>query len=127
LDLALTSPGARFYFERRVGAVIAAAVAQGWFCMIVVRLLMRSEPFPLSGPLAQTISVALFIGAVTLNWAVRVRSAGAVMFATYATAAAFAPWLFSIPIHPDRKSTRLNSSHSQISYAVFCLKNNNLR
>src|SRR2546427_3540239 len=25
-------------------------------------------------------------------------------------------------LHPDRKSTRLNSSHSQISYAVFCLK-----
>src|SRR2546430_9126965 len=25
-------------------------------------------------------------------------------------------------IHLDRKSTRLNSSHSQISYAVFCLK-----
>src|SRR5688572_31849336 len=24
--------------------------------------------------------------------------------------------------HKDRKSTRLNSSHSQISYAVFCLK-----
>src|SRR2546427_5503812 len=26
------------------------------------------------------------------------------------------------PNWPDRKSTRLNSSHSQISYAVFCLK-----
>src|SRR2546427_9644969 len=26
------------------------------------------------------------------------------------------------PGGPDRKSTRLNSSHSQISYAVFCLK-----
>src|SRR2546427_4313997 len=26
------------------------------------------------------------------------------------------------PATPDRKSTRLNSSHSQISYAVFCLK-----
>src|SRR5438270_14004834 len=25
-------------------------------------------------------------------------------------------------INIDRKSTRLNSSHSQISYAVFCLK-----
>src|SRR2546422_11439941 len=24
--------------------------------------------------------------------------------------------------HPDRKSTRLNSSHGYISYAVFCLK-----
>src|SRR3712207_8272065 len=29
---------------------------------------------------------------------------------------------------PDRKSTRLNSSHANISYAVFCLKkkNNNM-
>src|SRR2546430_12549327 len=27
----------------------------------------------------------------------------------------------------DRKSTRLNSSHSQISYAVFCLKKKNLQ
>src|SRR2546430_13430434 len=26
------------------------------------------------------------------------------------------------PDGSDRKSTRLNSSHSQISYAVFCLK-----
>src|SRR5205085_5130522 len=25
-------------------------------------------------------------------------------------------------LEEDRKSTRLNSSHSQISYAVFCLK-----
>src|SRR6185295_13879659 len=25
-------------------------------------------------------------------------------------------------IHVDRKSTRLNSSHANISYAVFCLK-----
>src|SRR5438034_8287637 len=37
-----------------------------------------------------------------------------------------APWRgvgcphFSFP--PDRKSTRLNSSHTVISYAVFCLK-----
>src|SRR3712207_8532086 len=26
----------------------------------------------------------------------------------------------------DRKSTRLNSSHANISYAVFCLKNNHI-
>src|SRR3712207_8537531 len=31
--------------------------------------------------------------------------------------------LSEIAIHePDRKSTRLNSSHANISYAVFCLK-----
>src|SRR2546430_12476777 len=29
---------------------------------------------------------------------------------------------FSHNARRDRKSTRLNSSHSQISYAVFCLK-----
>src|SRR2546427_4909053 len=38
-------------------------------------------------------------------------------------------WAYSTPVRRqvplenlDRKSTRLNSSHSQISYAVFCLK-----
>src|SRR2546430_8375245 len=42
-------------------------------------------------------------------------------------------WLFTAPwgrrhykaLGIDRKSTRLNSSHSQISYAVFCLKKKN--
>src|SRR5437879_7859908 len=29
------------------------------------------------------------------------------------------------PLTEDRKSTRLNSSHRCISYAVFCLKNKN--
>src|SRR5438552_8956380 len=30
-------------------------------------------------------------------------------------------------VHVDRKSTRLNSSHQIISYAVFCLKKKNQR
>src|SRR5690348_17693434 len=30
--------------------------------------------------------------------------------------------LADAPAPPDRKSTRLNSSHPSISYAVFCLK-----
>src|SRR2546430_7744088 len=29
---------------------------------------------------------------------------------------------YDVLVARDRKSTRLNSSHSQISYAVFCLK-----
>src|SRR5437867_8552892 len=32
---------------------------------------------------------------------------------------------FQVPQHEDRKSTRLNSSHRTISYAVFCLKKKN--
>src|SRR6266540_2102790 len=31
-------------------------------------------------------------------------------------------WLVSLMVKGDRKSTRLNSSHITISYAVFCLK-----
>src|SRR2546430_17114432 len=36
-------------------------------------------------------------------------------------------WYLKDPVgnFSDRKSTRLNSSHSQISYAVFCLKKKN--
>src|SRR3989449_11677969 len=33
----------------------------------------------------------------------------------------------SLPLSRDRKSTRLNSSHGYISYAVFCLKKKNNR
>src|SRR3712207_9030582 len=52
----------------------------------------------------------------------------------------YGPYLNRVPANPrqtrhpsdnrveaerDRKSTRLNSSHANISYAVFCLKKNN--
>src|SRR2546430_14168109 len=46
-------------------------------------------------------------------WTATLRAVN-VLDARYETFGAFAP--------EDRKSTRLNSSHSQISYAVFCLK-----
>src|SRR5690349_23835131 len=44
--------------------------------------------------------------------------------------APFTSWMrfTTIPIVPiDRKSTRLNSSHVENSYAVFCLKKKKLR
>src|SRR3712207_8398433 len=44
------------------------------------------------------------------------------------------PGGIALPLEPgqllrqlDRKSTRLNSSHANISYAVFCLKKKNTR
>src|SRR2546430_13308248 len=36
------------------------------------------------------------------------------------------PLLEWLEAHEDWKSTRLNSSHSQISYAAFCLKKKNI-
>src|SRR5256886_11952958 len=47
---------------------------------------------------------------------------------TSVEASAVTNWSHSRSARPasrDRKSTRLNSSHSQISYAVFCLKKKN--
>src|SRR5688572_31504067 len=35
-------------------------------------------------------------------------------------------WIFTNHCRLDRKSTRLNSSHSQSSYAVYCLKKKNI-
>src|SRR5438445_13512797 len=35
------------------------------------------------------------------------------------------PYLAYFTLPGDRKSTRLNSSHANISYAVFCLKKKN--
>lgn len=98
LDLALSSPGARLYFERRIVAVMALAIAQAAFVLLLGRLL--SEEFPLSGPLVQSIVLTLFLGAITLNWAARLKTTGAVIFATYLTVFAFGPWVFANPIHP---------------------------
>src|SRR2546430_4021834 len=49
---------------------------------------------------------------------------GVVVSVTGVLAAKFAVHCAVVQLIPggDRKSTRLNSSHSQISYAVFCLK-----
>lgn len=98
LDLALTSPGVRFYFERRVGAVAALMIVQGWLVLLLAAAL--TPPFPLSGPLVQVVFVAAFLTAATLNWTLRLKSAVGVVFATYGTCLVFLPWLFSNPIHP---------------------------
>src|SRR3712207_8777288 len=39
-----------------------------------------------------------------------------------AVAGILRPMLADVNVVSDRKSTRLNSSHANISYAVFCLK-----
>ena len=104
LDLALTSPGVRMYFERRVGAVGVLVVLQGWLAVLFARAF--APAFALSGPFLQVVIVTLFLAAVTLTWALRLKTPGAVAFATYATAAAFAPWLFSNPVFPPTEMNR---------------------
>src|SRR2546427_5848368 len=47
---------------------------------------------------------------------------GTIRFQIYVAADSLGTYNASALAVRDRKSTRLNSSHSQISYAVFCLK-----
>src|SRR3712207_8566723 len=60
-------------------------------------------------------------------------SGGGAAAASAGTAVGSRPTLLTRPdeqaaarVDGDRKSTRLNSSHANISYAVFCLKKNNI-
>src|SRR3712207_7188827 len=43
----------------------------------------------------------------------------------FASGLIWALWHVPLVLGGDRKSTRLNSSHANISYAVFCLKKKN--
>jgi ABC-type Na+ efflux pump permease subunit len=98
LDLALSSPGANWYFERRILAASLLILTQALCVVCFVRL--GSEPFPLAPAVIQVFFVIAFVAATVLNWAVRLKTPGAVIFASYATALAFSPWFFSNPIRP---------------------------
>src|SRR3712207_7917809 len=52
-----------------------------------------------------------------------INNAGAAASAPFAKVTE-ALWRDMLAVNLDRKSTRLNSSHANISYAVFCLKKN---
>src|SRR2546430_13126908 len=70
-----------------------------------------TEIYPLSLHDALPIYLGELGDASTIARATPVPVAGGLTFAT-----------INVGLFQDRKSTRLNSSHSQISYAVFCLK-----
>src|SRR2546430_12390489 len=79
-----------------------------FFFFLMIRRPPRSTLFPYT---------TLFRSARPVTCRRRVMSTGAVISRRSASSG----FRLSRPA-TDRKSTRLNSSHSQISYAVFCLK-----
>src|SRR3712207_7515956 len=115
----------------RLEAVQSKLVGQGRFGMSA-RLLPTTaattvrkgrEPFVIDGPFAETKEQLLgfyLIDCADLDDAVETAKELAI--------ANGAPGAYELrPVgYLDRKSTRLNSSHANISYAVFCLKKKNL-
>ncbi|MES1243319.1 MAG: hypothetical protein ABUT39_17030 [Acidobacteriota bacterium] len=100
LDLALSSPAVERYFLRRAFAVSLVMTLQGWLLMLVTWL-REERSFPLVSCLAQVAIVSLFLGALALFWAVRLKTAGGVWIASIATALALQRWFFHNPV-PDR-------------------------
>lgn len=102
LDIALSSPGAGFYFERRVLAFTLAMTLQSWLILAFSRAAVGA--FPLLPALIQTALVAALLSAAALFWAVRLESPGAVLFGTLVFALALAPWIFENPISADPRT-----------------------
>jgi hypothetical protein len=103
LDLALSAPAAEAYFVRRAGAVCAVVAAQGVIVMGFGWLFL-DRGFPLIPTLGQIVVVSLFLGAVSLFWAVRLRTSGGVWLASAVTVGLMSPWFFTSPI-PSRFGT----------------------
>src|SRR2546422_8464950 len=81
-----------------------------FFFFLMIRRPPRSTLFPYT-----TLFRSMFFAAIAPNaWAAMPGRSGTRRMEIFA-------WLRSC-VTPDRKSTRLNSSHGYISYAVFCLK-----
>src|SRR3712207_8884766 len=86
----------------------------------MIRRPPRSTLFPYT-TLFRSIALRIYMGAVLK----RVLKRGP--FSPPSTTIGLGSWndLNPMVVEGDRKSTRLNSSHANISYAVFCLKKKN--
>src|SRR2546430_8101350 len=84
-----------------------------FFFFLMIRRPPRSTLFPYT-TLFRSVAISRVRGVI----ARKITSSSASTMTTRA------PVAYNGPVRrsADRKSTRLNSSHSQISYAVFCLK-----
>src|SRR5258707_200088 len=100
-------------------AILSASALHQWY--------LPGVPVP---ALAVVIVVAFtLLNLCGVRWVARLAMPVAVGSALLAFASALVPvlsgnvdWQKAASFHLDRKSTRLNSSHANISYAVFCLK-----
>jgi len=98
LDLALSTPGARFYFEKRVGAFAGMLALQSSLILILLRLVAGS--FPILPALIQIATTSLLVGAISLFWTVSLKSGDAAALASTLSILALGRWFFASPI-PD--------------------------
>jgi hypothetical protein len=99
LDLALSAPSAERYFVRRAAAVCAVVAIQGEVVMVLGWLYL-DRSFPILAPVLQILAASALLAAVSLFWAVRLKTAGGVWLASAVTLALMGRWFFFNPIPP---------------------------
>src|SRR5439155_27241303 len=92
-------------------------------CLFFLAVPATTRIYSLSLHDALPISVYVRLGGKPMPFltALRLNMPGALVWAIFTPAAIWLGRRYP-PFEGDRKSTRLNSSHVAISYAVFCLK-----
>src|SRR5688572_1700198 len=104
---------APFDIVRQVGLVIGFSLLTALSAQIVIPI----GPVPITGQSFAVLLTGALLGS---------RLGAMAMIACLIEGASGLPFFYGggagLAHLLDRKSTRLNSSHSQISYAVFCLK-----
>ncbi len=98
LDLALSVPSTERYFARRMVPVCAFFFGQGWLALMPGWLLLGADRgWDLTRALIQSLVISLVLGIVTLFWAVRLKTAGAVFMASLITTFVLLPWILESP------------------------------
>src|SRR2546427_1362072 len=109
-------------FHRGAAAALSARPANGLPSGAV--LIRVDDPLRALGLIARAYRRTLTVTVVGVTGSVgkttTTKLCAAVLGRAFAVASTKEVWNAEIGVPLDRKSTRLNSSHSQISYAVFC-------
>lgn len=93
LDLALAVPSTERYFARRVVPVAGFFVVQAWLILIS----SFGHRGDLLRALFQSLEVMLLLVALVLFWAVRLKTSGAVLTASWISVGLLARWVFFDP------------------------------
>src|SRR3712207_6914824 len=121
----------RAVFLRILGPLLVPGILAAAILVLVRTVGMFELTFLTAGPDSQTLVVALYYAMSAAG--IRAQQsvdAMAVIYTSTMLVLLVVALRFVNPTQlvarvkeaPDRKSTRLNSSHANISYAVFCLK-----